>query len=314
MKLSVVLNGMAGALLDQPVEVKAAELEALFEQCGNEAEITFATGPEIVAAIERAIGSDADAIVVGGGDGTIATAAHRLAGTGKALGILPLGTANLLARDLGIPLDLEQAIRALAGGTIRAIDVGEVNGHIFVNNSVIGLFPKMARQRERQRGRMGLWNWFKMVIGTLRSMNRYPRLRIGVDMGAGPRRISATSVMIANNAYDDGFGALFSRSRLDAGELVLYVVRHRSLFALLRLAVAMLLGTWQQDRDLAVVRLRRLVVTSRKKALTVSNDGEVMLLPPPLRYRIRPGALKVLVPAASPAGSEAVPTAGRAAA
>ncbi|HYD31573.1 MAG TPA: diacylglycerol kinase family protein [Azospirillaceae bacterium] len=305
MKLAVVLNEAAGTLLGEPVDQAVRDVRDWFERAGAEVEVSSAAGPACVPALRRAAESDVDVVVVGGGDGTINTAAGMLVGTGKALGVLPLGTMNLLAKDLGITLPLEDAVAALARGTIHAIDVGEVNGHVFLNNSVLGLYPAMVQERERQRGVHGLRKWPAMTVAAIKSLWAFPRLTVTVDTGSGPRLINTPVLAVANNAYDDGFGQFLQRSRLDAGELAVYVARHRNALGLLRLMADVALGTWQRNPDLEAYTVTELTVASRRRRLKVANDGEVLRLTPPLRYRVRAKALNVLLPAPAPS-AEAV--------
>jgi diacylglycerol kinase family enzyme len=178
MKLSVVLNSGAGSLLGQPMADVTAEVKRLFEEAGHTADVAAATGPAIVAAIDRAVASSADVVVVGGGDGTVATAAGKLIGSAKALGILPLGTLNLYAKDLGIPLDLAEAVPLLAHGQIKPMDVGEVNGTVFLNHSVLGLYPMMVQEREEVRETRGLSKWPAMAIAMCKALHRYPLLTV----------------------------------------------------------------------------------------------------------------------------------------
>ena len=103
--------------------------------------------------VRNAIASGADVIAAGGGDGTISTVANQLVGTGVALGVLPFGTLNHFAKDLGIPLDPRGAVEVVCRGAIKQVDVGEVNGFYFINNSSLGVYPEMARASANDGGR-----------------------------------------------------------------------------------------------------------------------------------------------------------------
>lgn len=301
MKMAVVLNAGAGSLLGQPPQDAAGTVRRLFGEAGHDAEVEVAEGPGIVAAVERAAAAGADAVVVGGGDGTVACAANRLVGTGTPLGILPLGTLNLYARDLDTPLEVEEAIPALAAGEIHPLDVAEVNGHVFLNHSAFGLYPLMVREREAMRARQNLSKrrlskWPAMAVAVVKSLHRYPMFTVGLDLGTGPTRIVTPALVASNNRYEEGFAAIPRRSRLDSGRLGVYVARHRRPLAMARLMVAMVLGSWQQDEELDVFETDGFTVTSRRNRLQVANDGELEMMTPPLQYRIRAGALRVLVP------------------
>jgi diacylglycerol kinase family enzyme len=294
-KVALVVNTSSGSLLGKPDA--AAEIEAKLRAAGLEiGAVLDGDASDIVARMAHARDLPVDAVVTAGGDGTIGAAAEVLVGSGKALGPLPLGTMNLLAKDLGIPLDLDLAIAALGDSEMVAIDVGEVNGHKFLCNSMLGVPARLAERRERNRENMGLVGWWRQAAASLKAMYRYPAMRIGLDVGDGPTTIRSKAIVIADNAYDEGFGQVLTRSRLDRGELTLYATRRLSVWPLLRLSVRMALGRWTHDVDLETHHVRELTVTSRRKLLRVMNDGETRLLAPPLRYRILPKALMVLRP------------------
>ncbi|RVU14489.1 diacylglycerol/lipid kinase family protein [Methylobacterium oryzihabitans] len=235
-----------------------------------------------------------DAVVAAGGDGTLACAAAALTGTDVALGILPLGTMNLLARDLGLPLDLDGAVAAIAAGPVRAVDVGEVNGHVFLINSVLGMPARMARHREARRGRAGLLDLLRFGLGLLRHLGRYPRVRAGLRYGVASREVRFRILAVVNNDYREGVGQVLRRASVDGGTLTFYLVERLSAARLVRLGLGFAVGEWRGLPDLERHAVGDLTVTSRRRRLRVMNDGEVLLLAPPLRYRLRPGALRVL--------------------
>ncbi|MFD1704144.1 diacylglycerol/lipid kinase family protein [Methylopila henanensis] len=295
MKVALVVNRSAGALLGRadPAEEIAEKLAAAGFEVGA---VSDGDASDVVERMEHARDLPVDAIVTAGGDGTVAAAAQLLAGTDKALAALPFGTMNLLAKDLGLPLELDAAIAAMAAGETRAIDIGEVNGHVFLCNSMLGLPSRLAERREKSREHMGALGWWRLFAAGLKGLYRYPPMRIGLDLGDGPTALRSKAIVVANNAYDEGFGHVLTRSHLDRGELVLYATRRLSVWPLVRLSVRMALGTWTKDVDLETHYVRELQVTSRRRLLRVMNDGETMLLKPPLHYVIRPLALKVLAP------------------
>jgi diacylglycerol kinase family enzyme len=202
----------------------------------------------------------------------------------------------MLARDLNIPLDIDEAVAALSAGHVHRIDVADLNGQVFLNNSVLGLYPKLARVREQRRGKMRIRDWLRLIASALRAMLRRPQLQVNIDLGQGPRRITAAGMLVSNNLYDGGLRAPLARTRLDGGCLGVYIARHRTPFDILRLLVRMALGRWRSDRDMETARVEALTVNSRKHRLRATVDGEIRLLEPPLDYRIRPGALAVIVP------------------
>jgi diacylglycerol kinase family enzyme len=302
LRIAVVINGSAGSLVGR--ETAAEEVAAHLRAAGYDVLIEHDDGRGLIERIRDARRREADAVVVGGGDGTIACAAQHLVGTGVTLGILPLGTMNLLAKDLGVPTALPEAVDALARGVVREIDVGEVNGRVFLINSVLGMPARLARHREARRGAMRLHDVWRMVVGAFRELYRYPPLTVGLEVGRRRRRLRTRAVAVVDNDYDEGFGRIFTRSRLDGGRLTLYVTRGLTGWSLLKLAFRMAMGSWRAAAELERFEGERFVISARRKRLRVMNDGEVLLLKPPLRYRIRPKALRVLVPAATAAKAD----------
>ncbi|HEY0292775.1 MAG TPA: diacylglycerol kinase family protein [Hansschlegelia sp.] len=299
MKVALVLNASSGALMGRTDA--AAEIERKLRDAGMDVgSVLDGDATDILQRMQRARDLPVEAIVTAGGDGTISAAAQVLVGTGVALAPLPLGTMNLLPKDLRIPLDLDAAIVALADGEKAEIDVGDVNGHVFLCNSMLGMPARLAERRERNRRNMGFGGWWRLVAAGLKGLYRYPPMRVGLDLGHGSVTLRSKAVVVANNAYDEGFGQMLTRSRLDRGELTLYAARRLSAWPLVRISAGMALGVWRQDPDIETHSVRELTVTSRRKLIRIMNDGETMLLPPPLRYRIRPLALTVLRPRREP--------------
>lgn len=295
-RFAVVINSAAGGLLGR--RHAAAMVSATLDAAGIRADILGEeAGASLDSRLDQAIASGAEVVVVGGGDGTICAAAQRLAGSGIALGILPLGTMNMLAKDLRIPLDLEAAAANLAQGRPRAIDVASVNGQVFLCNSVLGLPTALGRQRERHRGDRSVLGGLRLLREAWRASWHHPPLRLGIAIdGTPPMRFRSRAIAIANNAYAEGFGQLFTRQRLDQGELVLYVARGFGVWWSIVMVVAMALGAWRRRSQLHERRAEEIVLHSRRKRLRVMNDGEAMILRPPLTYRIQAQALSVIVP------------------
>ncbi|AMB47742.1 diacylglycerol kinase family protein [Methylobacterium sp. AMS5] len=251
--------------------------------------------PERLRAALRMAG--VTAVAVAGGDGTLNCAAGMLAGSGVALGILPLGTMNLLAKDLGIPLDLDGAIAVLAAGQTRAVDVGRLNGHPFLINSVLGMPARMVRHREAFRGRrLGIPALLRLSAAVVRHLGPYPRRSAVLSAGGRRTRLRVRLLAVVNNDYAEGLGKILERSQVDGGELTLYIARRLSPWRLVRLALGFGFGRWRDEPGLERRAAARFVVSARRRALRVMNDGEVRLIAPPLRYRLMPRALTVIVP------------------
>ncbi len=296
MKVAIILNRSAGSLVDRSLDAPVAAVRAAFEAEGATVDLRVVEGADCRDAIERALDSDADRVIVGGGDGTVHTAVRLALPTGKPLGVLPLGTLNLLARDLGIPLEIGAAAQALASGQVRAIDVAEVNGEPYLNSSILGFYPTVVQERERHRKLHRLLKWPGAVVALVKTLYRLPMLDVRLDWGNGPRRMRTPILAVSNNPYDDGFGLILRRATLDGGRLGVYVAHERNAFALLRLMGRLVMGSWRQDEALDSFTVTSLTVQGRRRTLKMVNDGEVRKMHGPLEYKIRPAALMVIAP------------------
>jgi diacylglycerol kinase family enzyme len=290
----VIVNAGSGGGNDQAL---VDRLAGHFQAAGMHAEIELARGgDEIAAAVGNAIARRAPLIVAGGGDGTVSTVAAALVDTGIVFGVLPLGTLNHFARDLGIPIDLADAVAVLARGEAVPVDVGEVNGRIFVNNSGLGLYPDIVRDRERQQKRLRRGKWPAFVWATLSALRRYPFLVVALVVDGKEVLRKTPFVFIGNNEYRmEGF-AIGERSGMEGGLLSLYVAQRPGRWRLLQLALRALTGRLRQARDFDATLAADIVVQSKRKRLRVATDGEVTAMTPPLHYRIRPASLIVMRP------------------
>ena len=253
-------------------------------------------GEEIAGAVRQAMDQKCPVIVAGGGDGTLNAVASRLVGTSTLLGILPLGTLNHFARDLGIPLDPYEALAVIAAGNHAAVDVGEVNGHFFLNNSSLGLYPDIVRDRERQQHRLGRGKWVAFVWAVWGALRRFPFLtvRLSVDDEAAVHR--TPFVFVGNNAYQMQGLQLGTRTGLSGGVLSIYVAHKPSRLRLAVLALHALFGLLRQTREFRAYRAAELRVETPHRRLRVATDGEVREMESPFLYRIHAGALRVIVP------------------
>ncbi len=291
-RVAVVLNCKAGALLD--CDNAGETLWQAFTRAGLETSFVPMTAGSLPQRVAQAVKSNPDAVVVAGGDGTVACAASTLMGCDIPLAILPCGTMNLLAKDLLLPIDdRDAAIKVVANGHVRNVDVGEVNGHIFLCASMLGLPARLGRTREDSRG--AVWRtWVRMAHATWRQLLRAQRLRVALNADGKAISARAAALTITVNPVDHSSGRSFGRTELSGGQFGLYIVDALGLNTLPSLILRVLFG-----RRSPVVReylAKEIDVTTRHQAIRVMNDGELSLLVPPLRYRIRRGDLRVLVP------------------
>ena len=289
----VFVNAASGAPGKQ---VLADELAGEFAKHGAQAEVVLVEpGCDLCEAVRRAVDEGARVAVAAGGDGTVNAVASVVAGTATALGVLPLGTLNHFAKDLGIPLDLAGAVETIVRGKVRRVDVGEVNGRLFVNNSSVGIYPTMVRKREAQQ-RLGKGKWSAFVHAMLTVMGRYPLIRVTVIADGRSITRKTTLVFVGNNDYELHGLRIGKRARLDAGRLAVYLPHGASRWKLVWFAVRGLFGRLRDAQDFDVFHVAELSILVNRPKLTVATDGEVTVLELPLEYRIRPGGLAVVAP------------------
>ena len=295
MKPVVLLNRGGGAVgADEKVTEK---VEAALKAAGIDGRIELVDGGECEGRC-RAIAERGDRLlIVGGGDGTISAAASALAGTDTVLGILPLGTLNHFARDIGVPLDLDQAARLIAEGNERQIDAGEMSGRVFINNSAIGLYPLMVVDRDRQRARLGRSKKLAMIVASMRTLARFNHLRLSLTVNEESKaRVDTPLLFVGNNDYRIDLAAPGRRESLEDGQLCVLVMRKKTRRGLIAASIRALFNRTRSDDMVRLQGVERLRVAGRREQLTVSLDGEVVRAVPPLDYRIRKRALKVVAP------------------
>lgn len=291
----MIVNATAGA---GHAESDFEKMRELFRDAGARAQILPArSGAELKELARTAMKDAPRVLVAAGGDGTVSAVAEATRGTQTALGILPMGTLNHMAKDLALPLELGEAVRVAVAGRRVAIDVGEVNGVAFLNNSSIGIYPDIVRDRTRQQRRLGRSKWHAMLWAILAAMRRSPLMRMRLELDGKQQECCAPFVFVGNNVYEmEGFG-IGKRARMDAGELSVYTTRRSSSADLFLLALRALFRRLRQAEDFSAATARSLTVELPRKRVMVSIDGEVRPMDTPLEYRILPRSLLVMAPA-----------------
>jgi diacylglycerol kinase family enzyme len=282
--------------LDLDAEALASRLATRLERQGIRVEVHLVPGKEVHALACKAVRSSSPplAVIVGGGDGTLLAAADALIGGAVPLGILPLGTLNLLARDLMLPLDPDAAVEAMIGGLSGRVDVARVNGRSFLNLSVLGVKSAITRFREKRRGRLSPWAWVRVIGHALKVYRRAPRSRLEVVADGEVFRVRVHALGVSNNLYNDTLGPALSRDRVNGGRLGLYIAGHRGHLGLLKQVAGILFGRWKTDRNLVVREPERVSIQGKRARIHLTMDGEPMLETTPLLFTLEPGALLVL--------------------
>ena len=276
---------------------KAAErLAEIFKEDRIAVDISLAQGGDEITRLAReAARGPYRVIVAAGGDGTINSVAAAVLDTDKILGVLPLGTLNHFAKDLGIPVELETAARTIIEGYTTDVDVAEVNNRIFLNNSSLGLYPTIVRERQK-RERLGFRKWPAFFWATIQAFRRYPFLDVQLRVNGELLDRLTPFVFVGNNEYAMDLFNVGLRDRLDKGVLSIYITHRTSRLKLIGLALRAMAGRLRDDKDFLALSSNEVKIETRHKRLRVAFDGEIELMETPLQYRIRTRALRVFVP------------------
>jgi diacylglycerol kinase family enzyme len=265
-----------------------------FRRAGWDTSGEACAGPGLGGAFDRALELKPDRLIVAGGDGTIRSAALVAMGTGSALGIVSLGTMNLLAKDLHLPLDPAEAASVMAELPVAPMDVGEINGRIFLHSALLGVLPQIGAERERARSEGGGGAYWRALWNAATAVARARVMSAVVSSGARASALRTYAIIVSNNRLFGYPDAPYRRVRLDAGELGVYVSRHRTRLGLVKMLAWIGLGWWRFDRDIVERVLPEATIEARGP-VEVLLDGEAEWLESPLRCRVMPGALRVLV-------------------
>jgi diacylglycerol kinase family enzyme len=297
-RIAVVVNASSGT---GDCAAAAERLGTILVSAGHDVHITLArSGQELMKAAQDAVDQGCDLLVAGGGDGTVNACATAALGAGVPLGVLPLGTLNHFAKDLGIPLELEDAAKTIVEGEVCRVDVGEVNGRVFLNNSSLGVYPTIVRLRDRYRA-TGWAKWLAALWATLAVLRRNPFMAVRIIAEEQTIVRRTPFVFVGNNEYRMAGLHAGTRESLASGHLALYVLNAERRLGLLRLAWQVVVKGIDEVRELDLLTVTNGVVETRRRRLQVALDGEVASLESPLEYRIRAKALQVRVPSVTSA-------------
>ena len=296
MHIIAVLNRDGGTLRTMDLEAFCGQAEAIFARHGHQLECGTVAGNEIQAALrDAATRQGVDAILAGGGDGTISAAAGIAYETGMPLAVLPAGTMNLFARALKVPLVLEEALEAIAGGEIGAVDIATANDRPFVHQFGVGIHARLVRIREN----MSYGSRAGKMLASLRAITAAainpPQFDAEFHTRKGVDRRRVSGIAISNNPLGDG---RIHADRLDAGVLGVYIAAPVTTSELLKLTVDLFVGTWRaspmvSEKEIAEVTLH---FPRRKRGAHAVIDGELIKLDKSVTLKIHPAALKVVLP------------------
>ena len=288
MRMGVVINPAAAQV--QTHSNLEAKLRELFSGRGIDIEVIPI---ERIERDQRGKGGSWDGLVAGGGDGTVNTVARAALKAGLALGVLPLGTRNHFARDLKIPPGLAEAVEVIARGRTQRVDVAEVNGRTFLNNSSIGAYPRAVEKRELYRQKYKLPKMAAMALALLRVFAEARLLWATMELEEGSVRTISPFIFVGNNRYELKNPTSHFRSRIDEGTLSIFTGECRGVADFLRMLWLALRGTLEQSGMLHAHTSTEARILLKRSEVRISTDGEVWRARTPLEYSIHPKALEV---------------------
>jgi YegS/Rv2252/BmrU family lipid kinase len=236
--------------------------------------------------------SEIDLVVLGGGDGTLNAAVEGLVQAQLPVGVVPLGTANDLARTLGLPTDLHEACRVIAGGRTRRIDLGQVNDKYFFNVATIGIGVAITRRLSSEAKRS--WGPFAYAMTALQTIWRARPFRAELRAGGQAIPIKTIQITIGNGRHYGGGMTVCQDASIDDHRLDLYSVEVRHWWQGMLLLPRFKSGTLSNSRHVRTMRGEMFEVWT-KRPRRINTDGEITRKTPAL-FRVVPGALSVFVP------------------
>lgn len=293
----VVINAASG---HNDAEEIITRISAILDEGGRRHEIMRVPDPAQIAhvaklAVKRAL-EQGGIVVAAGGDGTLNAVAQAVHGQGPAFAVLPQGTFNYFGRTHGIAQDIELSTRALLRGRVEPVQVGRVNGRVFLVNASLGLYPQLIEDREAAKLQLGRSRWVALYAGLRTLASNGPQLTLDIEHAGQARRVRTPTLVVANNRLQLDRIGIPEEAALEAGRLAGIVVRPTSGLAMLGLALRGALGRLGDAHNVDSFAFRRLVVAPRgTRRIKVALDGEIVWMERPLVFDI-PEPLPLLLP------------------
>lgn len=293
-KIAVIFNVTSG--IGDPIR-RLRNIRELFRRYELDPAFFFAgdSGREIRREIQIALEEGFDIIVAAGGDGTVGAVASQLIGNHATMGILPNGTFNFFAKFIGVK-NMAEAVDAIARGSAESIDIGQVNGHTFLNNSTIGIHADVIHEREMLEAE-GMRKWFAYPIAAYRRLKKFRLNKNCFTFGDKNFCQKTPLVFIGNNEYPFQVSPQSNRQRITDGQFSIFIANSNTFWKILKSSFKFLIGILKKDEDFTYHKASNLVIYNQQIRINVGIDGEIVELSSPLRYKISPHALRVLFPA-----------------
>jgi diacylglycerol kinase family enzyme len=306
MRFVAILNREGGTLRTTDLEAFEAHIRKTLTGAGHLVDVHVVDPDDIEDALNKAAADEEiDVVMVGGGDGTVSSAAAALMDKEKALAILPAGTMNLFARSLGIPLDIEAAVTAFANGRERRVDIATADGKPYVHQFSIGMHAEMVKLRDRMEFRSKLGKISASMRAAWQTVMNPPVLKVELEIDGKRQKLLTTGIGVSNNLF--GEGHIPYADKPDEGVLGVYVTRALRRSELLSYAWKATRGIWEENEQVDVHSGHEVTVrlVSSHRRFRCVIDGELCQLRKETHLRIHPGSLKVLVPSEAEAAGEA---------
>lgn len=262
-------------------------------------DIYWLDAPDIGTCLGEIVKENSQGVIIGGGDGTAVAAASVLVDRGIPFAVLPLGTMNLLAQDLGALSSFEETMDKINGFVPDIMDVGVLNGEPFLCSAVIGVVPEGAVLREELRNEITFDTMARFVSMMCRGLAGGEKKRLNLKVGDYDvgYSLDTTSLIVSNNAFTgnpQNPQERFSRPDLKAGKLAVYSAAPEDMLDGIRMAIGVLQGSWQEQENIKSFEIDELIVNTTEEEVLVSLDGEPKMMKPPLHFTIRRASLPVL--------------------
>lgn len=298
MKIKAIFNKDGGTLRTTDMDAYCQKASEVFEAAGHDITCVAVSGSELVDALETAAGEGIDALIAGGGDGTISAAAAIAWRAGLPLGVVPAGTMNLFARSLKLPLDIWKVLDVLATAEVRHVDIATANGHPYIHQFSAGMHARMVRLRNRMDFASRLGKMRASTSAALSVMFNPPRFEVVFDIngdGKSDRR-EVSAISVCNNPV--GNNPWFYADDITTGELGVYLAAPLDTVGLAGLAIDILRGRLAENQAVTASKTKivRLHFPKHRKGVVCVVDGELLHMPRDVEIKMHPGELKVLAP------------------
>lgn len=287
-----LVNARAGEVLQRGEAAFADSIVAGFRKSAIDCEVRFVPPKHLPSAIESALDKEPDALLVAGGDGTVNLVLQQLIAAEVPVGLLPLGTLNLLARDIGLEGTLDDVVAQLSQVQAEFVDLGEVNGRLFHSNAGLGFFARMAREREDARHLVPSSKRLGFAIAALRSVWFHSSIAIELSADGVTKTYEADALLVTNNHFE---GKDWRREALNTGKLEVHMLKAAGMMARVRAAIAVYRGTWRDLPHLQSFTTDAVTVRRHGRSRsTIALDGEIHRVSNPIRFRSKPGAIELI--------------------